>query len=173
MKKLADVQSAYDVAKLMVLIIMIAVIVTEALTLITGIVMLAFPQAQEPDYQANLGNTLSTILFGISSIILLIMTHRYFKDAVVAGTPFTVAGAAQIKTLGITCMVSQGVALLGSYAIDMYVAMVPEARLTNYLGVVLGAILFLASKVLDYGAALEEKNQQLKDRIAQLQLKGE
>ena len=42
--------------------------------------------------------------------------------------------------------------------------------MTHYDGLVLAAILFVASYVLDYGAKQEEKLEQYRKRITQLQM---
>lgn len=166
MNKRWDVQSIFEVGKLVVMVTMLAVIVMEFLTLMAGIMMVAFPQ-EDPNYLTDLGNTLSTILYGISSVVLIIMAHRYFKNVCAVGTPFTHAGAMEVKRLSIVCAVSQGVALLGSYVIDFVLRIpVPEARLTHYDGLVLAAVLFVASYVLEHGATLDDKNASLKEQLA-------
>lgn len=170
MGKRWDVQSIFDIGKLVVMVTMIAVTITEALTLMTGIMMLAFPLEEDINYLTELGNTLSTILFGISSVIMWFMAHRYFKNVCLVGTPFTHAGAMEVKRMAIVCAVSQGVALLGSYVVDFLLRIpVPEARLTHYDGLVLAAVLFVASYVLEHGAKVDDKVAQYSQRIAQLQ----
>lgn len=169
MKKLADVQSIFELGKMVVMITMIAVIVTEALTFMTAFTMLAFPQPEVENFQADLGNTLSTAFFGISNIIMMVLANRFFKNVVAVGTPFTEAASQELKTIAIVCLVSQAVALIGSYVVDFFFAPVPEARLTNYGGLVLGVVLYVGSQLLSYGALLEEKSAKQQARIVQLQ----
>lgn len=169
MKKLADLQGVFEIGKMVVLVTMIAVIATEALTLMTAITMLFFPQPEVETYLADLGNTLSSAFFGIGTIIMMILTNRFFKDVVSAGTPFTEYSAKALKKMAIVCLISQGVALAASYVVDFTFAPVPEARLTGYGGLVLGVVLYVGAQILDYGAVLEEKTQKQQARIVQLQ----
>lgn len=169
MKKLADVQGVFELGKMVVMITMIAVIVTEALTLMTALVMLINPMPEVETFQADLGNTLSTAFFGIGNIIMMILANRFFKDVVKAGTPFTDFCAQALKKLAVICLISQGAALIASYVVDFFFAPVPEARLTGYGGLVLGVVLYVGAQILGYGAMLEEKVQKQQARIVQLQ----
>lgn len=169
MKKLADLQGVFEVGKMVVMITMIAVIVTEALTLMTALVMLINPMPEVETFQADLGNTLSAAFFGVSNIIMMVLANRFFKDVVNAGTPFTEYCAQQLKKMSSVCLISQGVALAASYVVDFTFAPVPEARLTSYGGLVLGVVLYVGAQVLGYGAMLEEKSQKQQARIVQLQ----
>lgn len=169
MKKLADLQGVFEIGRLVVMITMLAVVATEVLTLVTALTMVLFPQPEIEGFMADLGNTLSTVFFGISNSVMMILAYRFFKDVANAGTPFTECCAQKLKVLAIVCLVSQGVALAASYVLDFTYAPVPEARLTNYGGLALGVVLYIGAQILGYGTALEEKVQKQSQRIEQLQ----
>lgn len=173
MLKRVDMQSVFEVGKLVIWVTLLGVAITEALTLMTGIMMLVFPDPTDPTYLTELGNTLSAILFGISNVVMMVMAHRFFKNVLLVGTPFTHVGAQRMKNMAVICAVSQGVALLGSYVVDFVCRIpVPEARLTNYGGLVMAAVLFAAAFVLEHGANQEEKLEQYRQRITELQKGG-
>jgi len=163
MKRLFDVHGAYELGRMAVMIVLIIMCITTALTLLGVISMLAFPISQESEtFGKDLGSSLSQLLFDASNITVMFLAMRYFKDALNVGTPFTFPGADQVKRLAIVQMVGQGVALLGSYVIDWFFYPVPEDKLTNYVGLVLGVVLFLGSIIVRYGAELEEEVEKLK-----------
>ena len=168
MKKLAKLQSVFEIAKIVMLVMMIALIVTEALNVVALIVAIAFP-ADDAQYMTDLGNMLSMALFGVGTVILLILGNRFFKEVCIADTPFSAYCAQQLALMAKVCLISKVAALLLCYGIDLFLAPVPEARLTNYTGIALGAVLYIAAKVLDYGAELEEKNEKQRKQIEQLQ----
>lgn len=170
MKKLADLQGVFEIGKMVVMVTMIAVVATEALTILAALSMLFFPQPELEGFMADLGNTLSSALFGISNIMMMILANRFFKLVVNEGTPFEESCSKKLKNMAIVCLISQAVALVASYIIDFTYAPVPEARLTGYGGLVLGVVLYVGAQVLGYGAMLEEKVQKQNARIEQLQM---
>lgn len=173
MNKRWDVQSIFDVGTLVVKVTMLAVIVMEFLSLMAGVMVLVFPpeNAADPAVVAEMGNLFSTVFYGVGNVVMLVLAHRYFKNVSAVGTPFTYAGAAEVKRMAIVCAACNGAALLACYILDLGLRItVPEARMTHYDGLVLAAILFVASYVLDYGAKQEEKLEQYRKRITQLQM---
>ena len=94
-----------------------------------------------------------------SQILLLALAGRYFKAERAAGTPFTAAGAEQLRRLGIRCIYVPIVALvIAAVSIELLDAgHVADSISGNLPGLVVGLLLLLASAIFRYGAELEER----------------
>lgn len=89
--------------------------------------------------------------------ILLSFANRYLKAEQAAGTPFTEAGAEQLKRLGIRCIWLPIVAMVVASVIGVSFGVEDLDIDSNLPSLVTGIVLILASMIFRYGAALEEK----------------
>ena len=89
--------------------------------------------------------------------ILLSFALRYLKAEQAAGTPFTQAGADQLKKLGIRCIWMPIVAMVVVSVIGVCYDVENIGGDSNLPSLITGVVLILASMVFRYGAALEEK----------------
>lgn len=89
--------------------------------------------------------------------ILLSFANRYLKAEQAAGTPFTEAGAEQLKRLGIRCIWLPIVAMVVASVIGVSFGVEDLDIDSNLPSLAVGVVLILASMVFRYGAALEEK----------------
>ena len=64
-----------------------------------------------------IGTLLADFVFGVTDGLLFFFAHRYFKQELEDGTPFTLAGAEQVKNLGIKAIVMPLVAVIISAVI--------------------------------------------------------
>jgi hypothetical protein len=87
---------------------------------------------------------------------LFFFANRYFKQELADGTPFTLAGARQVKSLGIKTIVMPLVAVIISAVIYECFDLTRPGDWGNGTAVVLGIALILFSLVLRYGAELRE-----------------
>lgn len=89
--------------------------------------------------------------------ILLSFAYRYLKAEQSAGTPFTEAGAEQLKKLGIRCIWLPIVAMVVASVIGVSFGVEDLGIDSNLPSLVTGIVLILASMIFRYGAALEAK----------------
>ena len=89
--------------------------------------------------------------------ILLSFAYRYLKAEQAAGTPFTEAGAEELKRLGIRCIWLPIVAMVVASVIGVSFGVEDLDIDSNLPSLAVGVVLILASMVFRYGAALEEK----------------
>lgn len=89
--------------------------------------------------------------------ILLSFANRYLKAEQAAGTPFTEAGAEQLKKLGIRCIWLPIVAMVMVSVIGVSFHVDHLDAYSNLPSLATGLVLILASMIFRYGAALEEK----------------
>lgn len=89
--------------------------------------------------------------------ILLSFANRYLKAEQAAGTPFTEAGAEQLKRLGIRCIWMPIVAMVIVSVIGVCFNVKTLDTVSNLPSLAVGIVLILASMIFRYGAALEEK----------------
>lgn len=88
--------------------------------------------------------------------ILLSFANRYLKAEQAAGTPFTEAGAEQLKKLGIRCIWLPIVAMVVASVIGVCYNVEALDIDSNLPSLATGIVLILASMIFRYGAALEE-----------------
>ena len=89
--------------------------------------------------------------------ILLAFANRYLKAEQAAGTPFTEAGAEQLKKLGIRCIWLPIVAMVVASVIGVCFNVEDLDISSNLPSLATGIVLILASMIFRYGAALEAK----------------
>ena len=109
----------------------------------------------------SMSQTLAVLLADFVMItaeaILLSFALRYLKAEQAAGTPFTEAGADQLKRLGIRCIWMPIVAMVVASVIGVCYDVENIGSDSNLPSLVTGIVLILASMIFRYGAALEEK----------------
>ena len=109
----------------------------------------------------SMSQTLAVLLADFVMItaeaILLSFALRYLKAEQAAGTPFTEAGAEQLKRLGIRCIWMPIVAMVVASVIGVCYDVENIGSDSNLPSLVTGIVLILASMIFRYGAALEEK----------------
>ena len=89
--------------------------------------------------------------------ILLAFANRYLKAEQAAGTPFTEAGAEQLKKLGIRSIWLPIVAMVVASVIGVCYNVESLDVDSNLPSLATGIVLILASMIFRYGASLEEK----------------
>lgn len=92
-----------------------------------------------------------------SEAILLSFANRYLKAEQAEGTPFSEAGAEQLKRLGIRCIWLPIVAMVVASVIGVSFNVDRLDAYSNLPSLATGIVLILASMIFRYGAALEEK----------------
>lgn len=90
--------------------------------------------------------------------MLFLFAWRYFKRELADGAPFTVAGAEQVKSLGIKTIVMPLVAIIISTVIYECFCVTRPGKWDNGTAVVLGIALILFSLIHRHGAELREKS---------------
>lgn len=90
--------------------------------------------------------------------LLFLFAWRYFKQELADGTPFIMAGAEQVKSLGIKTIVMPLVAIIISAVIYECFGVTRPGNWDNGTAVVLGIALILFSLILRHGAELREKS---------------
>lgn len=103
-----------------------------------------------------IGILLADFVSGVTDGLLFFFTHRYFRQELADGTPFTATGAGQVKSLGIKTIVMPMVAVILSAVIDECFGLTRSDDWGNGTAVVLGVALILFSLVLRHGAELRE-----------------
>lgn len=109
----------------------------------------------------NLNEALAVLLADFVMVtaeaILLSFACRYLKAEQAAGTPFTQAGADQIKKLGIRCIWLPIVAMVVASVIGVCFNVERLDSYSNLPSLATGIVLILASMIFRYGATLEEQ----------------
>lgn len=109
-------------------------------------------------YYQVIGVLLADLVLAITDAVLFLMAYRYFTQEQADGTPFTYAGAEQIRKLGIRTIVYPLVAIV--LAATFYAVFgVSESEMSdlgNLTSVITGVVMILVSFVFRYGAELEE-----------------
>lgn len=120
----------------------------------------ALKLAQAAGLEQMIGALLADFVFALTDGLLFFFTYRYLKQELADGTPFTLAGAEQIKSLGIKTIVMPLVAVIISAVIYECFGLAHPSDRGNGTAVVLGIALILFSLVLRHGAELRESSQQ-------------
>lgn len=103
-----------------------------------------------------IGILLGDFVFALTDGFLFFFTHRYLKQELADGTPFTETGAEQVKSLGIKTIVMPLVAAIISAVVCECFAMSHPSDRGNGVTLVLGIALILFSLILRHGAELRE-----------------
>lgn len=106
-----------------------------------------------------IGVLLGDFVSALTEGLLFLFAHRYFKQELADGTPFTMAGAEQVKSLGIKTIVMPLVAIIISAVIYECFGVTHPGNWDNGTAVVLGIALILFSLILRHGAELREANR--------------
>lgn len=93
----------------------------------------------------------------IAEVILLRLTHGYFKSEHTDGMPFTETGAQRLKKRGICFIWIPTVDIAVSEAAVVWQDVNMTETATNFGGVVTGITLIRVSVIFRYGAELEKK----------------
>ena len=120
----------------------------------------ALELTQAAGLEQMIGALLADFVFALTDSLLFLFAHRYFKQELADGTPFTVAGAEQVKSLGIKTIVMPLVAVIISAVIYECFDLTRPGDRGNGTAVVLGIALILFSLVLRHGAELREDSRQ-------------
>lgn len=105
-----------------------------------------------------IGVLLGDFVLAVTDGLLFLFAHRYFKRELADGTPFTTAGAEQVKSLGIKTIVMPLVAFILSAVICECFGVNRTGDWDNGASVLLGIALILFSLILRHGAELREAN---------------
>lgn len=174
MKTLESIQKTYKVFKTLAKIAMILSFVWAGTTLagllcgiawrtsgsVIGISMEnALKLTQAAGLEQMIGALLADFVFALTDGLLFLFTHRYLKQEQADGTPFTLAGAEQVKSLGIKTIVMPLVAAILSAVIYECFGLAHPSDRGNGTAVVLGIALILFSLVLRHGAELREEKR--------------
>lgn len=106
-----------------------------------------------------IGVLLGDFVPALTDGLLFLFALRYFKQELADGTPFTMAGADQVKNLGIKTIVMPLVAIILSAVIYECFGVTRLGDWDNGSAVVLGIALILFSLILRHGAELREENE--------------
>lgn len=104
-----------------------------------------------------IGTLLADFVFALTDGLLFFFAYRYFKQELADGTPFTLSGAEQVKSLGIKTIVMPLVAAIISAVIYECFGLPHPSDRGNGTAVVLGIALILFSLILRHGAELREE----------------
>ena len=171
MKTLESIQKTYKVFKTLAKIAMILSFIWAGTTLVGllcgvvwrtgghvyGIFMEnALKLAQAAGLEQMIGTLFADFVFALTDGLLFLFAYRYFKQELADGTPFTLAGAGQVKSLGIKTIVMPLVAAILSAVIYECFGLAHPSDRGNGTAVVLGIALILFSLVLHHGAELRE-----------------
>lgn len=107
-----------------------------------------------------IGVLLGDFVLAVTDGLLFLFAHRYLKQELADGTPFTAAGAERVKSLGIRTIVMPLAAVIISAVIYECFDLARPGDWGNGTAVVLGIALILFSLVLRHGAELREGSQQ-------------
>lgn len=171
MKTLESIQKTYKVFKALAKIAMILSFIWAGITLVgllcgiawrTGgsimgvTVENALELTQAAGLEQMIGALLADFVFALTDGLLFLFAHRYLKQESADGTPFTLAGAEQVKSLGVKTIVMPLVAAIISAVIYECFGLPHLSDRGNGTAVVLGIALILFSLVLHHGAELRE-----------------
>ncbi|WP_418751394.1 hypothetical protein [Frisingicoccus sp.] len=174
MKTLESIQKTYKVFKTLAKIAMILSFIWAGITLVgllcgiawcTGghVYGISMENALRLTQAAGLGQMIGALLadfvFALTDGLLFFFTHRYLKQEQADGTPFTMAGADQVRNLGIKTIVMPLVAVTISAVIYECFGMIHPSDRGNGTAVVLGIALILFSLVLRHGAELRKEKE--------------
>ncbi len=105
-----------------------------------------------------IGVLLGDFVRALTDGLLFLFAYRYFKQELADGTPFTMAGAQQVKSLGIKTIVMPIVAIIIAAVIYECFGVSRLGNWDNSTNLVLGIALILFSLILRHGAELREIN---------------
>ena len=107
-----------------------------------------------------IGVLLSDLVFALADGTLTLFAYRYFRQEQADGTPFTQAGAEQIKRLGIRAIVLPLIAAVLSAVFCEVCGLSQTAMMerSDLSGLSIGIVLILTSLIFRYGAELEAGN---------------
>ena len=175
MKTLESIQKTYKVFKTLAKIAMILSYIWEGITLVgllCGVVWRtgghvygismenALKLTRVTGLNQMIGALLADFVFALTDGILFSFALRYFKQELAEGTPFTLAGAGQVKSLGIKTIVMPLVAVIISAVIYECFGLTRPGDWGNGSNLVLGIAMILFSLILRYGAELRERSRQ-------------
>lgn len=103
-----------------------------------------------------IGVLLGDFVPALTEGLLFLFAHRYFKQELADGTPFTTSGADQVRSLGIKIIVMPLVAIIISAVIYECFGVTRPGNWDNGPAVVLGIALILFSLILRHGAELRD-----------------
>ncbi len=171
MKTLVSIQKTYNVFKTLAKITMILSFIwagTLLLGVLGGIVWqrggnivgvpveYALKLTQTGAVPQMIGVLLGAFVLAVTDSLLFLFAHRYFKQELADGTPFTIAGAERVKSLGIKTIVMPIVAIILAAVIYECFGVTRLGNWDNGAAVVLGIALILFSLILRHGAELRE-----------------
>lgn len=171
MKTLASIQKTYNVFQILAKIAMILSFIWTGTTLVgllcgiawysggnvMGISMEnALKLTQAAGIKQMIGVLLGDFVPALTNGLLFLFAWRYFKRELADGTPFTIAGADQVRNLGIKTIVMPLVAVIISAVIYQCFGVTRPGDWDNGAAVVLGIALILFSLILRHGAELRE-----------------
>lgn len=174
MKTLESIQKTYKVFKTLAKIAMILSFIWAGTTLVGLLCGIAWRiggyvygismenvlrLAQAAGLEQMIGALLADFVFALTDGILFFFTHRYLKQELADGTPFTATGAEQVKSLGVKTIVMPLVAVIISAVIYECFGLTRPGDWGNGAAVVLGIALILFSLVLRHGAELREEKR--------------
>lgn len=107
-----------------------------------------------------IGVLLGDFVLALTDGLLFFFALRYFKQELADGTPFTVAGADQVRNLGVKTIVMPLVAVFLSDVIYQLYGVTRPGDWDNGTEIVLGIALILFSLILRHGAELREADRQ-------------
>lgn len=175
MKTLEPIQKTYNVFKTLAKIAMIVSFLwagTLLLGVLGGIVWqsggnivgisaeYALKLTQTGAVLQMIGVLLGDLVLAVTDGLLFLFAHRYFKQELADGTPFTTTGADQVMHLGVKTIVMPLVAIIISAVIYECFGVERPGSWDNGAEVVLGVSLILFSLILRHGAELREVNRQ-------------
>ncbi len=171
MKTLVSIQKTYNVFKTLAKIAMILSFIwagTLLLGVLGGIVWYnggnivgvpveyALKLTETGAVLQMIGVLLGDFVPALTDGLLFLFAYRYFKQEQADGTPFTMAGAQQVKSLGIKTIVMPLAAIIISAVIYECFGVKRLGNWDNGSAVVLGIALILFSLILRHGAELRE-----------------
>lgn len=116
----------------------------------------ALEMTQTAGLNQMIGALLADFVLALTDGLLFLFAYRYFRQELEDGTPFTVSGADQVKSLGIKTIVMPLVAICIAATIYECFDLTRSGDWSNGPEVVMGVALILFSMVLRYGAELRE-----------------
>ena len=171
MSNLEKIQKVMRVLQILSKIILILAIVGLVLTSVGAILVASDVLNTENQFlhflsaaaEITKGQLVGTLLAAAASLlfggIFTAFVYRYFTAELKEGTPFTSAGAARIKQLGIMQIVLAVVSAAITDGIYEKIGLSEWNRFDDAGGITLGICLILIAMVVCYGAELEHKKQ--------------
>lgn len=114
---------------------------------------------QAEGLEQMIGALYGDFVLALTDGLLFLFAQRYFKQELADGTPFTMAGAEQVKSLGIKTIVMPIVAIVLAAVIYECFGVTRPVSWDNGSAVVLGIALILFSLILRHGAELRESSE--------------